>query len=266
MGGDCFLEPAPSKTLKLDLVNVEKEPNKRFDAWKAEGIYVERVPKIAKPGLGALVEPSWPRDRAGSMFRVPAPPDGRGVARVKFSVSSYAAFPEVPTPILWVSFGGRPTDRREITRRWTWSTKCSSRTASRSRGLSVGVTPRWRFPRGERFRERRQVKPLSCPARSSTVWDRRKLREPEQQPRPFLVLKQVEGAATSPPGRPRAGASVGQARRQARLRRKAARLVDGPSLPPALDLMNGSNSSPFTKAPGAGMTFDEACVHLCPCS
>ena len=54
-----FLEPPPSEILKVDLVNVAKEPNRQFDAWKAAGVYLEKLPRIAMPGMGALVEPKW---------------------------------------------------------------------------------------------------------------------------------------------------------------------------------------------------------------
>ena len=128
--GIRFLEPAPGKTLRADLVNVEKDPHKLFDSWKDAGVIPEKTPRMARPGLGALIEPKWPKDRSSGMFSVPPPSDGRGLVRVKFSVTSYCAFPEAPNPIAWVKIGGRVLDRREITGRWISNTRCRLRTRS----------------------------------------------------------------------------------------------------------------------------------------
>ena len=195
--GIRFLEPAQSKILNLDLVNVAKDPNKKFDAWKAEGITIEKVPRIAKPGLGALVEPSWPRDPSSTMFRVPAPENRQGIMRVKFSVSSYTTFPGIPDPFLWIKIGGRVLDKREITGPTDLEYQVQFEDSlMTSKGLRVDVTPRVELAYGVKgFENEDRSKPSQLPNGAGLfrpVWDKRKLREPDQQPRPFLVLKNVE--------------------------------------------------------------------------
>ncbi len=192
-----FLEPAPSKVLKVDLVNAEKDPSKLFDPWKASGIYLEKLPRMAKPGMGALIEPKWPKDRGSNLFRVPPPADRRGVMRVKFSVASFSAFSEVPNPVLWVEFGGRILDQREITGPIDLEYQVQFEDALiSSRGLSVEITPRVEMPyRVKGFENEDKSKPGQLPNGAGLfrpVWDRKTLRQPEQQPKPFLVLKQVE--------------------------------------------------------------------------
>ena len=141
--GIRFLEPPPGEVLKVDLVNLEKNPHKAFDPWTAAGISLEKLPRIAKPGLGALVEPKWPRDRSSSLFSIPPPPDRRGLVRVKFSVASYCTFPEVPNPILWVKIGGRVMDRQEITGPMDLEYQVQIEdTIIGKKGLSIGFTPR----------------------------------------------------------------------------------------------------------------------------
>ena len=71
VAGIRFLEAPPGEILHADLVNVEKNPHKVFDPWKATGINLGKLPRIPRPGLGSLVEPKWPRDRTSSMFSVP---------------------------------------------------------------------------------------------------------------------------------------------------------------------------------------------------
>ena len=195
--GIRFLEPAPSEVLEVDLVNVQKDPHKAFDPWKEAGIKLEKLPKIAKPGLGALVEPKWPKDRSSGMFGVPAPPDRQGLVRVKVSVASYSAFPGVPNPILWVKVGGRVMDRREITGPvdLEYVVQVEDTLPSKS-GIRFSFTPRVEMPyQVDGFENEDRSKPDQLPDGAGLfrpVWDKKKFRTPEQQPRPFLVFKKVE--------------------------------------------------------------------------
>lgn len=192
-----FLEPPQSESLRVDLVNVEKEPHRQFDSWKASGFHLEKLPRIAKPGLGALIEPKWPKDRGSRLLRVPPPESKRGVMRLRFSVSSYSAFPEVPNPILWVKIGGRVLDRREITgpTDLEYQVQFEDSIIS-SKGLEVEITPRVELAyRVDGFENEDKSKPSQLPDGAGLfrpVWDKRKLKKPEQQPRPFVVLKHVE--------------------------------------------------------------------------
>jgi hypothetical protein len=200
--GIRFLEPAPSEILRADLVNVEKDPHKLFyaDPWIEAGMSLEKLPRIARPGLGALIEPKqieWPRDRSSGMFSVPPPPDGRGLVRVKFSVTSYCAFPEAPNPIAWVKIGGRVLDRREITGPMDFEYQVQFEDSIiGKKGLSIGFTPLVEMPyavNGFENEDKSKPKDLSDGAGLfRPAWDKKKLRDPEQQPRPFVVLKQVE--------------------------------------------------------------------------
>tara|TARA_B110000438_G_scaffold238950_1_gene236996 strand:- start:149 stop:3379 length:3231 start_codon:yes stop_codon:yes gene_type:complete len=195
--GIRFLEPAPGKTLRADLVNVEKDPHKLFDSWKDAGVIPEKTPRMARPGLGALIEPKWPKDRSSGMFSVPPPSDGRGLVRVKFSVTSYCAFPEAPNPIAWVKIGGRMLDRREITGPMDFEYQVQVEDSIiGKKGLSIGFTPRVEIAYGVKgFENEDRSKPQDLPDGAGLfrpAWDKKKLRTPEEQPRPFVALKQVE--------------------------------------------------------------------------
>ena len=192
-----FLEPPASEVLRVDLVNAEHEPRRAFSAWEQRGIVLDKLPGIARPGLGALIEPKWPRDGASDFFRVPSPPSRGGVMRMKFSVSSYAGFPDLPNPTLWVKAGGGVLDRREITGPVDLEYHVQFEDALvGSKGLAVSLTPRielgYRVPG---FENEDTSKPGQFPGGAGLfrpAWDKKTLRNPEQQPRPFLVLKQVE--------------------------------------------------------------------------
>ena len=197
VAGIRFLEAPPGEILHADLVNVEKNPHKAFDPWKAAGINLGKLPRIPRPGLGALVEPKWPRDRTSSMFSVPLPPDAGGLVRVKFSVTSYCAFPEVPNPVLSVKIGGRVIDRREITGPMGLEYQVQVEDAILGKsGLSIGVTPRVEIAYGVKgFENEDRSKPKDLPDGTGLfrpAWDKKKLKTPEQQPRPFVALKHVE--------------------------------------------------------------------------
>ncbi len=195
--GIRFLEPAPSEILEADLVNVQKDPSRQFDSWKKAGIQLGKVPRMGKPGLGALIEPKWPKDRSSSIFSISPPPEGRGLVRVKFSVASYSAFSGVPDPILWVKIGGRVLDQREISGPTDLEYQVQVEDSILGKkGLSISITPRVEVPyKVKGFENEDRSKPSQLPDGAGLfrpVWDKRKLRKPEQQPRPFLVLKHVE--------------------------------------------------------------------------
>ena len=197
VAGIRFLEAPPGEILHADLVNVEKNPHKVFDPWKATGINLGKLPRIPRPGLGSLVEPKWPRDRTSSMFSVPLPPDAGGLVRVKFSVTSYCAFPEVPNPVLSVKIGGRVIDRREITGPMGLEYQVQVEDAILGKsGLSIGVTPRVEIAYGVKgFENEDRSKPKDLPDGAGLfrpAWDKKKFKTPEQQPRPFVALKHVE--------------------------------------------------------------------------
>ena len=197
VAGIRFLEAPPGEILHADLVNVEKNPHKVFDPWKAAGINLGKLPRIPRPGLGSLVEPKWPRDRTSSMFSVPLPPDAGGLVRVKFSVTSYCAFPEVPNPVLSVKIGGRVIDRREITGPMGLEYQVQVEDAILGKsGLSIGVTPRVEIAYGVKgFENEDRSKPKDLPDGAGLfrpAWDKKKFKTPEQQPRPFVALKHVE--------------------------------------------------------------------------
>jgi hypothetical protein len=131
------------------------------------------------------------------MFHVPAPPDHRGVVRVKFSVATYSAFPRMPNPILWIEFGGRVLDRREITGPVDLEYQVQvDDVRSSSKGIGVSFTPRVEMPYGiEGFENEDKSKPDQLPDGAGLfrpVWDRRAIKDPQQQPQPFAVLKSVE--------------------------------------------------------------------------
>ena len=193
-----FLEAPRSETLRVDLVNVAKDPLSAFASWAEKGVSTQKLPAIARPGVGALLEPKWPSDRSDSFLKVPVPADRCGVTRIRLSVSSYSAFPEVPNPILWVECGGRVLERREITgpTDLEYQVQAEDSLVTREGFLSVALTPRvelgYRVPG---FENEDTSDPRRLPGGMGLfrpAWDKKELKDPAEQPRPFVVLKQFE--------------------------------------------------------------------------
>jgi mono/diheme cytochrome c family protein len=193
-----FLEAPRSETLRVDLVNVANAPLSAFATWADKGVSIKKLSAIARPGLGALLEPKWPRDGSETFLKVPVPADRCGVVRIRLSVSSYSAFPDVPNPILWVECGGKVFDRREIAgpTDLEYQVQVEDALITREGFLSVALTPRvelgYRVPG---FENDDTSDPRQLPGGMGLfrpVWSKTEHKEPEQQPRPFVVLKQVE--------------------------------------------------------------------------
>jgi len=193
-----FLEAPRSETLRVDLVNVVQNPLSAFASWVDKGVSIKKLAAIARPGVGALLEPKWPAEGSESFLKVPVSADRCGVTRIRLSVSSFSAFPEVPNPILWVECGGRVFDRREITGPTDLEYQVQTEDAliSREGFLSVALTPRvelgYRVPN---FENEDTSDPRQLPGGMGLfrpVWSKGELKDPAQQPRPFVVLKQIE--------------------------------------------------------------------------
>ncbi|MEM7395850.1 MAG: DUF1592 domain-containing protein, partial [Verrucomicrobiota bacterium] len=112
-------------------------------------------------------------------------------------MASYSAFPETPNPILWIKAGGRVMAREEITGPVDLEFQVQFEDTIRGKnGLAIGFTPRVELPyRVDGFENEDRSKPKDLPGGAGLfrpVWDKKKLRKPEEQPRPFVVLKQVE--------------------------------------------------------------------------
>ena len=195
--GIRFLEPAPGRIYKADLVNVEKDPHRKFDSWKKDGLTLGKLPRFAKSGLGALGETRWPGDRTSSMFSVPYPPEQRGLSRVKIGIISYSNFPGVPNPVLEVKIGGRIHDRQEITGPVELEYQVQVEDAIKSnKGLSFGFTPRVPVAYAVKgFENEDKSKPDKLPNGAGLyrpAWDKKKLRKPEEQPIPFVAFQRIE--------------------------------------------------------------------------
>jgi len=205
-----FLEAPPGELLRVDFVdlgnlnggmNGGKETQQQLKAlvkaWEEKKITPRGLPSDVRPGLGGLIEPRWPSDRTNPFVVVPLPPDSRGVVRIRLSVSSYAAFPEVPNPILWVKFGPKLVDRREITGPVDLEYHVQFEDVIvNPKGLEVYLDPRveiaYRVPG---FENEDNSDPRRLPGGGGLfrpVWNKAELKDPLQQPRPFLVLKQFE--------------------------------------------------------------------------
>ena len=113
--GIHFLDRPNGNVFTADLRDA-KDGRAAFDPWKADGAKPNANGKI-RPGEGLLVEPQWVGDRGGIEFKIPPPPEGRGVFRLKLRVAVFKPMEGLPNPHLWVQIGAQDVDFREITAR-----------------------------------------------------------------------------------------------------------------------------------------------------
>ncbi|MEM7391391.1 MAG: DUF1592 domain-containing protein, partial [Verrucomicrobiota bacterium] len=195
VNGIRFLEPPPAPAFVADFVGI-KDSRKLLEPWTAAGIYA-RPKGIQRPDLGLLLEPRWLGDRGGRMIGVPPPPDGRGIIRVRVHLDLFRPFPEVPDPILWAKFGGRVFEHREMSGPTTLEYLIQIDDAvAGDRGVDLEFTPRVEIPYGVKgFANEDKTKPEDKipggPGLFRPAYDRKKIRDPEKQPRPFVVLKWI---------------------------------------------------------------------------
>jgi hypothetical protein len=195
--GIRFLEPPPRKALAADLRPL-KDVRKALDGWKNEGV-TSRLGGTSLPGAGVLLQPQWVGDRTESVFHVAPPADGRGVLRLKVSISALRKVAGVPYPHLWVEIGGKAIDFREVGDRpleLVYEVQVED-LAVEQRGIGIALTCKVELPYAiAGFENEDKSRPDQPPVPGGTglfrpAFDRKKL-SIEQQPVPFVVLHAVE--------------------------------------------------------------------------
>lgn len=115
--GIRFLDPPTGQPLilNLDEEQYERDIRRAFSNLKDLGFESRGKDAIGVAGEGIFVSSRWTGDRDKFSISAPAPVDGRGVLRLRFSVGAMKPYPKLPNPHLWVQVGGKTIDILEIT-------------------------------------------------------------------------------------------------------------------------------------------------------
>ncbi len=198
--GVRFLEPASEQTFVVDFKET-KDVRKAFDPWKEQGVQA-KLRGTGRLGEGLYCDPKWLRDRDAQQFYVPGPENGRGVVRFAVEVAGRTFFDDTPPPRLCVKVAGRTLEYREITgtlespERLVYEVQVDDLPIG-SKGVKIELSSRVELPYEiDGFEnEDKTSKDADLPDGPGVYrpkYDRKKLRQPEEQPVPWVVLQTVE--------------------------------------------------------------------------
>jgi Protein of unknown function (DUF1592)/Protein of unknown function (DUF1588)/Protein of unknown function (DUF1585)/Protein of unknown function (DUF1595)/Protein of unknown function (DUF1587)/Planctomycete cytochrome C len=273
--GIRFLSAAPGEPLVGDFVSTP-DPKKRVDGWKKKlgvdvnGFRTATAPKGQPPKIrGLLLEPRWVGDRDAMTVSLPAPPDGRGVLRLKLVASGFKPVPGVPNSRLWVEVAGRDVDYHEVTGTFEEPEELVYEVQvddlPMTKGLKVSLTNKVEVPYAvEGYPNDEQVRESEPAVLGGTGLFRPKFDRklpPEQQPVPWVVLHRIEvdtnHVAAWPP--PNWGIDIGKlADDEASAKRLLSVWVERAWRRPAAEAEQARFLELYRKLRGQGMSFDDA--------
>lgn len=111
-----LLEPARDRTLDIDFREHEFTDFRKWveQRYREDGIFTRSKRLTCKPGTGLYLPTEWSGDRGNSFLALPAPADKRAAMTIKLRVASRRPIPGLPLPILWVKLGGKYVDYQQV--------------------------------------------------------------------------------------------------------------------------------------------------------
>jgi len=216
-----FLEPARDRILDIDFREHEFTDFRKWveQRHKDEGIFTRSKRLTCKPGTGLFLPTEWSGDRGNSFLALPAPADKRAAMTIKLRVASKRPMPGLPLPILWVKIGGKYVDYQQIGEK---PQTLSYAVRMEDHLIEDGVIKLMlrsvvEMPYAvDGFENDDRSKPEDKIAGGIGVYrpkfDRKKLRDPDEQPVPSIVVESVQiyydHRAQWPP--PAWGADIGE--------------------------------------------------------
>lgn len=197
-----FLEPDRNRTLHVDFREHDFTDFRKFidqnPAWKDEGIFTKSSRLKCVKGVGLYLPTQWAGDRGSSFLAVPAPADKRAALKMTLQVRGKRPLPGLPNPMLWVKIGGDYIDYVPIGDESHELTYAIRMEDSIVEGgvikimLQTFVEVPYAVPG---FENDDRSKPDDVIPGSIGIYrpkfDRKKLRTPDQQPVPSIVIESI---------------------------------------------------------------------------
>ena len=196
-----FLEPDRDGFVSIDF---RKQNFTDFRKWveqnyKEEGISSRSKRLTCKEGVGVYLPTEWSGDRGSSFLSLPAPSDKSAAMTVRFRIAGRRPMPGLPEPILWVKIGGKYLDYQPVTdeaRTLEYAVRMEDHLVEGG-VIKIMLRSVVEMPYAvEGFENDDRSKPEDKIPGGIGVYrpkfDRKKLRDPDEQPVPATVIEAIE--------------------------------------------------------------------------
>ena len=195
-----FRDPDRGKHLKMNFREHEFTDFRKWieQNYKEQGFSTKSKRLTCRKELGVYLPAEWSGDRGSSFLAIPVPADRNAAMKVRFSVKGMRPLPGLPEPMLWVKIGGKYIDYQPVTDK--------SRTLEyvvriedclvEDGVVKIMLRSKVELPYAvEGFENDDRSKPGEVPGGIGVYrpkYDRKKLRQPEEQPVPATVIEWME--------------------------------------------------------------------------
>ena len=196
-----FLEEDHDRKISINFREHEFSDFRKFvdQRWREQGIFTKSNRLICKEGVGVYLPTQWSGDRGNSFLAVPAPADRRAALKLTLRVVAARPFSGLPTPMLWVSVGGKYIDYVEISeesRTLTYVVRMEDHVVEGG-VIKVMLRSMVEMPYAvEGFANDDRGKPKDKIPGGIGVYrpkfDRKRLRTPDVQPVPSIIVESIE--------------------------------------------------------------------------
>ncbi len=196
-----FLEPDKHRRIAIDFrehefTDFRKWVDKNF---KDQGIFTRSKRLKCQPGTGVYLQTQWTGDRGNSFLAVPAPDDHRGTVVVTLGVVGKRPIAGLPVPTLWVKLGGKYIDYvsvDETPQTLTYAIRTEDHLVEDGNVIKLMLQCFVEMPYAIKgFENDDRSKPQDKIPGGIGVYrpkfDRKKLRLPEEQPVPSIVVESI---------------------------------------------------------------------------
>ena len=196
-----FLEPDRNRRISVDFREQEFTDFRKFveQQSKADGIFTKSKSLKCVPGVGVYLPTQWTGDRGNSFLALPAPADKRAALKLTVRVSARRPLPGLPQPMFWVSIGGKYIDYVSVgdePQTLTYAVRMEDHLVEGG-VIKVMLRSFVETPYAVKgFENDDRSKPEDKIPGGIGVFrpkfDKKKLRTPDQQPVPSIVIETIE--------------------------------------------------------------------------
>ena len=198
-----FLDPDPEQKISIDFREHEFTDYRKFlsKLWdeQQDHIFTRSKRLLCKKEIGVYLPTQWTGDRGNSFLAVPAPADKRAALKMSLRVVAERPLPDLPSPMLWVKIGGKYMDYRPIgddPQTLTYAVRMEDHMVE-GKVIKIMLQSFVEVPYAVKgFENDDRSKPEDkIPGGIGTFrpkFDRKKLRTPDVQPVPSIVIESIK--------------------------------------------------------------------------
>lgn len=196
-----FIEPDRDRRIRIEFREHEFNDFRKWveQNYESDGIFTRSKRLTCKKGIGLYLPTQWTGERGNSFLAVPAPRDKRAAMKITLRVSARRPLPGLPDPMLWVKIGGEYLDYRpvgETPLSLTYAVRMEDHLVE-DNVIKVMLQSFVEIPYAvDGFENDDRSNPEDSIPGGIGVYrprfDRKQLREPDEQPVPFIVVEAIE--------------------------------------------------------------------------